>query len=338
MREKFLSELDSPQSLPSPHSKHSAATAQATRRYWFILNPAANRGKAKEKVKPLQQALKAKQVDTTIQLTTQPNEATDFARAVKSSVDIVVACGGDGTFNETAQPLIHSETVLGCIPIGSGNDFYSNLSGNTTPRKIALETAIEKVLNTATRMIDTGTVHFEQNGSSVKRAFLNSLGIGFTGEIARIAKQVPHVRGDLIYLYALWVVGRTYRAAPMTIELYTPSGVQTITESVFALMIGNGKREGGKFWITPEAEMNDGWLDICILKEFPIWKLPRWVFAFMRGSHIHTSQVIYTKISRAIIHLSRPESMHLDGEVYEQVSQSVQVSVVPQSLRVVAVS
>lgn len=337
MREKHLPELDSAQSSPLSRPEHTAPAAQAARRYWFILNPAANRGKARQNVKPLQQTLKARQVDTTIQLTTKPHDATEFARVVKSSVDAIVACGGDGTFNEAAQSLIHSETALGCIPMGSGNDFYSNLSGNAAPRKVPLESAVETVLRDITRAIDTGVAKFQQSNVAVRRAFLNSLGIGFTGEIARVAKQAPHLRGDLIYLYALWVVGRTHRAAPMTIELHTPSGVQTVTESVFSIMIGNGKREGGKFWIAPEADMSDGWLDICILKEFPIWQLPRWVVAFMRGDHIRTSQVIYAKVSKAVIYLSRPETMHLDGEVYEQVQASVEVSVEPRSLRVVAI-
>jgi diacylglycerol kinase (ATP) len=312
-------------------------TMSALRRYWFILNPAANRGKAKRHVEPLHHALKARQVDTTIQLTTKPLDATEFARAVKCSVDTVVACGGDGTFNETAQPLIHSNTVLGCIPMGSGNDFYSNLSCNRAPRRVRLESAVEKVLCSATCTIDTGQVSFQQHGFHVQRAFLNSLGIGFTGEIARVAKLVPHLRGDLIYLYALWIVARTHRAAPMTFELHTPHGIQTVTENVFSVMIGNGRREGGKFWIAPEADMRDGWLDICILKAFPMIELPYWVLTFMRGTHIHTSQVIYTKIKHAVIHLSRPESLHLDGEVYEHVEGCISVSVMPNSLHVVAI-
>ncbi|MCS7012301.1 MAG: YegS/Rv2252/BmrU family lipid kinase [Chloroherpetonaceae bacterium] len=307
-------------------------------RYWFIFNPAANRGKARRWVKPLQAVLKANQIDTVIQLTTQPNDATAFAEAARRKVEVVVACGGDGTFNEVAQSLIYSETPLGCIPLGSGNDFYSNLSGNTAPRRLPLDNAVRKVLNQRVQTIDTGAVLFQSQRGKYQRAFLNSMGIGFTGEIARVAKSVRYLRGDLIYLYALWWVGRTHRAAPMTIELTTPTGQQTCYEQVFSIMIGNGKREGGKFWIAPEAEMNDGWLDICILKEFPIWQLPKWVYAFLRGKHIYTSQVIYTKVKAADIHLLRPESMHLDGEVFEQVSGTVSVQVVPQSLNVIAVA
>lgn len=246
------------------HSLHQPAmhTMSALRRYWFILNPAANHGKAKRYVKPLQYALKARKVDTTIQLTTKPHDATEFARAIKCSVDTVVACGGDGTFNETAQSLIHSDTALGCIPMGSGNDFYSNLSCNSVPSD-SPRSAIEKVLCHATHTIDTGQVSFQRHGFHVQRAFLNSLGIGFTGEIARVAKLVPHLRGDLIYLYALWIVARTHRAAPMTFELHTPDGIQTITENVFSVMIGNGRREGVSFGLHPK----------------PICAMAGWIFA-----------------------------------------------------------
>lgn len=68
-----------------------------------------------------------------------------------------------------------------------------------------------------------------------------------------------------------------------------------------------------------------------------MFHLPKWVLAFMRGEHIHTSQVIYTKIKHAVVHLSRPESMHLDGEVYECVQGCIRVSVMPNSLHVVAI-
>lgn len=316
------------------------ATAELPRpRYWFIFNPAANRGKAKRFIKPLQAVLKANHIDTVIQLTTQPNDATVFAETARNKVEVVVACGGDGTFNETAQSLLHSETPLGCIPLGSGNDFYSNLSGNTAPQRLPLDSAVQKVLRQTVQTIDTGSVRFQSaQGKSVQRAFLNSLGIGFTGEIARVAKSVRYVRGDVIYLYALWWVGRTHRAAPMTIELTTPTGQQTISERVFSVMVGNGKREGGKFWIAPKAEMNDGWLDICILKEFPMWQLPKWVGKFLRGEHIHTSQVIYAKVKEAAIHLSRPEAMHLDGEVFEQVAGTVKIQVMPKSLKVLSIA
>ncbi len=297
---------------------------------WFIFNPAANRGKAKSHLKWLENALLEKHEEGVIQLTNQSGDAILFSQSAKAKSEMIVACGGDGTVNEVAQSLVGTETRLAVLPMGSGNDFFKNLS----PKK-KLNEAFRLATQGRERTIDVGKVAFQYNNQSYTRYFLNSLGLGFTGAIAKEARTSTR-KGDLIYLDALSKVGKTYSAMPMRLSLNTEHGNAVISESIFALTIGNGKIEGGKFKIAPDATLNDGFLNLAALTAFPKWHLPLWVSRYLRGSHTQHKKVHYHKISSATISLSEPLHLHLDGEVFENVSGEIRVDCVPNALTVIA--
>ncbi len=298
---------------------------------WFIFNPAANKGKAKQYLKWLKKALLERNEESVIQLTTQPGDAIEFSQSAKVKSKLIVACGGDGTVNEVAQSLIGTETRLAVLPMGTGNDFFKNLS----PKK-KLSDAFRLATQGKECKIDVGKVTFQYNNQTYTRYFLNSLGIGFTGAIAKEARTSTR-KGDLIYLDALSKVGKTYSATPINLSLNTENGAKLISEeSIFALTIGNGKVEGGKFKIAPDASLNDGFLNLAALTAFPKWHLPLWVLRYLRGNHIQHKQVHYHKISSATILLSEPMHLHLDGEVFENISGEILVECVPNALTVMA--
>ncbi len=297
---------------------------------WFIFNPAANRGKAKSHLKWLEKALLEKHEEGVIQLTNQSGDAIQFSHTAKAKSEMIVACGGDGTVNEVAQSLVGTETRLAVLPMGSGNDFFKNLS----PKK-KLDDAFRLATQGRERTIDVGKVTFQYNNQFYTRYFLNSLGLGFTGAIAKEARTSTR-KGDLIYLDALSKVGKTYSATPMHLSLNTEHGTAVISESIFALTIGNGKIEGGKFKIAPDATLNDGLLNLSALTAFPKWHLPLWVSRYLRGSHTQHKKVHYHKISSATISLSESLHLHLDGEVFENVAGEIRVECVPNALTVIA--
>jgi len=297
---------------------------------WFIFNPAANKGKAKSHLKWLEKTLLETHEEGVIQLTNQSGDAILFSQSAKAKSEMIVACGGDGTVNEVAQSLIGTETRLAVLPMGSGNDFFKNLSS-----KKKLIEAFRLATQGRKRTIDVGKVTFQYNNQSYTRYFLNSLGLGFTGAIAKEARTSTR-KGDLIYLDALSKVGKTYSATPMCLSLITEHGIIVVSESIFALSIGNGKVEGGKFKIAPDATLNDGFLNLSALTAFPKWQLPLWVSRYLRGSHTQHKKVHYHKISSATISLSVPLHLHLDGEVFENVSGEIRVECVPNALTVIA--
>ncbi len=297
---------------------------------WFIFNPAANKGKAKSHLKWLETALLNEREEGMIQVTTQSGDAMLFAQSASMKSEMIVACGGDGTVNEVAQSLVGTETRLAVLPMGSGNDFFKNLS----PKK-KMNEAFRLVKQGRERTIDVGKVTFQYHNQSYTRYFLNSLGLGFTGAIAKEAR-VSKRNGDLVYLDALSKVGKTYSATPITLSLNTEHGTKQISDTIFALTIGNGKVEGGKFKIAPDATLNDGFLNLSALTAFPKWHLPLWVSRYLRGSHIHHKKVYYHKISSATMTLSTQLHLHLDGEVFENVSGEIRVECVPNALTVMA--
>jgi YegS/Rv2252/BmrU family lipid kinase len=297
---------------------------------WFIFNPAANKGKAKTHLKWLETALLTKREEGVIQLTNQSGDASLFAESAKMKSEMIVACGGDGTVNEVAQPLVGTETRLAVLPMGSGNDFFKNL---TTKKK--LTDAFQLASQGKARKIDVGKATFRFNNQSYSRYFLNSLGLGFTGAIAKEARTSTH-KGDLVYLDALLKVGKTYSATPIQLLLNTEHGQTLVSERIFALTIGNGKIEGGKFKIAPDATLNDGFLNLSALASFPKWQLPLWVSRYLRGSHVRNSNVHYHKISSVTITLTEPLHLHLDGEVFENISGEIVVECLPCALSVVA--
>lgn len=306
-----------------------AHAQKKTRQYWFIFNPAANKGKAKTHLKWLENMLLAEHKEGIIQLTNQSGDAVLFSESAKVKSEIIVACGGDGTVNEVAQSLVGTETQLAVLPMGSGNDFFKNIS-----RKKKLNDAFRLAVQGKARKIDVGKVTFHSNNQSYSRYFFNSLGLGFTGAIAKEARTSKR-KGDLIYLDALSKVGRTYSATAMRLSLQTEHGQKLISESIFALTIGNGKIEGGKFKIAPDATVNDGLLNLCALTAFPKWKLPIWVSRYLRGSQTRHEQVHYHKIASATISLTKPLDLHLDGEVFENVSGDLFIECVPNALTVI---
>ncbi len=317
-----LSKLESPKSSFISGTSHN---------YWFIFNPAANKGRAGKQLEWLSDGLKKFGCDTVIQVTTEPNEATQFSEMAKKSVDVIVACGGDGTINEVIQPMVGTDTVLGCLPIGSANDFIKNISTCSQP-----ETHLSKLFKSPVQKVDIGKVSYTNGSTNQTRYFLNSFGLGFSGQIAKEAKSISWAKGDLSYAMALLKVASDYQPQRLKFRLHTPDEVLDYDEEIFMLSIGNGKVEAGKFMIAPHAEINDGLLDVCILKEISRKQLPKWIGKYIKGTQINESEVIYAQVTKLEIDIPKPEVLHLDGEVLDNVHDKLIVEVCPSSLNVLA--
>jgi diacylglycerol kinase (ATP) len=292
-------------------------------RYIFIFNPAANKGRAKHKAGWLASQV-AERSNSELLTTAYPGHAGEIARSGISDTSCFIACGGDGTLHEVVNAVAGGPVAVGVLPIGSANDFIKTLHPLT-----GVSGGINHFFAPSRKFVDLGSVTF--NGSG-KRYFINSLGVGFTGRIARTVKKTLWLRGELSYVHALLSVLAGYSPIRMHIRITRDDAVLELDEPVFAFSVSNGKVEGGKFRIAPQADLTDGLLDVCILRAIPKYAFFRYVLMYLKGTHIGDPKVLYCKAESVEIMLPEPDVMHMDGEVYDNVTGRISISVSPEKL------
>jgi diacylglycerol kinase (ATP) len=293
-------------------------------RYLFIFNPEADKGRASRKSQWLKTLVSGRN-DSSLVTTAHAGHAGEIARAAIRQSTCLISCGGDGTLHEIVNAVAAEGVMVGILPFGSGNDFIKTLDPHKTQRS-----GISHLFDAGSRAVDLGGVAF---GSSDFRYFINSLGIGFTGRVARAVKSAPWLKGELAYVYALFSVLMGYTPLNMQVKITLEDSVLELNEPVFAFSVSNGKIEGGKFRISPHAELSDGLLDVCILKAVAKHDFLGYVFKYLKGTHISDPKVLYCKAKAVEVTLTEPDVMHMDGEVYDDIHGKVAISVVPQGIQ-----
>jgi len=293
-------------------------------RYLFIFNPAADKGRASRKSQWLKTLVFGSK-DAALVTTDYSGHAGEIARTAIRQSTCLISCGGDGTLHEVVNAVAGEDVTVGILPFGSGNDFIKTLNPLRLPRA-----GISHFFNAESRAVDLGTVLF---GNSSSRYFINSLGIGFTGRVAKTVKAAPWLKGEFAYIYALLNVLFRYSPLNMHIKITQENSVVELDEPVFAFSVLNGKIEGGKFRIAPHAELSDGLLDVCILKTVAKHEFFGYVLKYLKGSHISDPKVLYCKAKSVEVILTEPDVMHMDGEVYDDIRGRIAISVVPEGIR-----
>jgi diacylglycerol kinase (ATP) len=289
-------------------------------RYLYIFNPAANKGRAFRKLEWLENLVK-KNKDSALITTTHAGHAGEIAQSVIGQSTLVISCGGDGTLHEVVNAVAGEGVTVGILPFGSGNDFIKTLNSGRKSRS-----GIGHFYHSESRAVDLGRVVFTNADS---RLFINSLGIGFTGRVAKTVKGAAWLKGELAYVYALISVLSRYASLKMHIKVTLADSVIELDEPVFAFSVANGKVEGGKFRIAPYADLSDGLLDVCILRGITKLEFFPYVFKYLSGTQISDPKVLYCKAKSVEVTLAKPDVMHMDGEVYDDVHGKIDISVVP---------
>ena len=297
--------------------------------FTFVMNPVAGKGAARKAVAALERLLRASDLSFEIVSTEYPGHATALARA--ASTPIVVAVGGDGTVNEVANGLVGSSKVMGIIPTGSGNDFVKSIG---IPRN--LRKALDVLKRRVVRKIDVGCVSCgkTQNGSTTyapERYFVNGIGTGFDAEVAQRVSQIRRLTGTLLYLTAVLQTLGVYKAPYFRISA---DGRQSEGKRLL-IATGNGKCAGGGFYLTPDADVSDGMLDLCMIEDVNLARILRLIPAVMRGKPVHDPHVAYERAAK--IKLESPDTfcVHADGEVIGRGVNAVRMEVLPGALTVI---
>ena len=260
--------------------------------------------------------IQEQQLDATVVPTERPLHATELARqAVDEGCDTVVAIGGDGTINEVATGLIDTKTTLGLIPCGSGNGLARHL-GIPKPNQLAFDTLLKGRL----RVIDTG----EANG----RPFFNVMGLGFDADIAdRFAKLTK--RGFQAYVRTTLSAWSSYQAQNVIVH----NGDQTIESPALILSVANSDQFGNNCYIAPGAQVDDGLIDLTIIKPIGFFRAIPLAMRLFLGRIDGSTHAIRTQGTEFVIERPSAGIVHADGEPFNT-SAKVTVTVRPKSLRV----
>lgn len=285
----------------------------------FILNPRAGTRRGRGALRVLQR-LALERPDVELEVSDRAGHAAELAARAAALGRSVVACGGDGTLHEVLNAVHGTGAAVGVLPMGSANDFLKSFDGGAPA-----VSRPERLPGARRTRVDLGRVAF---GRGVRRHFINSLGIGLTGRIARAVSRSKLLRGELAYAVALLRVLIGYAPVKMHIEITLPDGRMVLDEPVFAFSVGNGKIEGGKFVIAPEADLRDGLLDLCILRAIPGRALPGIVMKYLRGTQARDRRILSCRARRIEVRLEAPETMHMDGEVYDGVGGTLTIEAV----------
>jgi len=292
----------------------------------LIFNPAAGRGSAKRSLPEIQSALNAAGIIPEVLATRAPGDATTLAlQAAKDNVELVLSVGGDGTLQEVANGLVQAERgdsvpTLGIIPVGTGNDFLKTLG---VPGE--WKGACERIVQGQTRTVDVGRI----NG----RVFVNNVGVGFDAQVGIEAKKIQNLRGTAVYVAAL---ARTMLISYSTPQVTIQCDDKTFTQSITMLSIGNGRCSGGTFWLTPTALLDDGLLDVCIIRGLSKPGILGLVPEVMKGTHV-TKEAAQTLRARKItVTSNEPLPVHADGEVLYTDAQKLEIEVLPGVLKMLA--
>ena len=287
------------------------------KRILFIVNPISGNRNKKRFSGLATPELAGMNVSYEIVYTEGPGHATQLAAAAVGAVDVVAAVGGDGTLNEVARGLMGSDTPMAIVPAGSGNGLARCL-------QIPLDTT------NAVLLINSGSVERIDTGMVNENPFLSVAGIGLDANTAYDFAADPR-RGFLTYArYAL----RNYaHYHPEEVRITMDEG-ETLTCHPLLVTFANSNQFGYHAIIAPQASLQDGLLDTCVLTR-PSWLRAPFAAAKLMRGRLHKSRY-HTDYQAAHIRVERtaPGVVNIDGEPL-MMPATLDVRIVPKNLLVV---
>lgn len=283
-------------------------TAQRAR---LILNPSSGRERALEHIEALSARLRERYSPVEIVLTAGDGDAERAAAiAVADGCGALFIAGGDGTVNEAVNGLASvdglGETTVGIVPMGTGNDFAAALGIPTE-----IDAALDVLLAGRTLQVDLG----EMNG----RLFFNTSGGGFIAEVSvAVTPQLKTIAGRLAFLIGGAQTLLDYEPVRATITA-EPGGVR-LGLGLYAFAVCNSRLIGGGRLIAPEALIDDGLLDLCVIEAMSTLEFVALARKVADGDHVNDPRVHYLQAAHVTMAFDRIVKVNTDGEVMEATS------------------
>ncbi|HEV7517488.1 MAG TPA: diacylglycerol kinase family protein [Thermoanaerobaculia bacterium] len=285
----------------------------------FLLNPAAGRGAGAKHIHRLR-ILASRAGAGLVSSKSAADLAEQARRAAADGIERLIVAGGDGTMHHVAQGLAGTECALGVVPLGSGNDLAGTLG---IPPD--LEAAVEHARTGPVRRMDLARVG--------ETWCIGYAGVGFDSEVTRFANEVKYLRGPLIYLYSVLHTLATFKPPVMRIE----HDQGTFEGRAMFVVAANLPRFGGGMKIAPDARIDDGLLDLVIVREVSRATLLNVFPRVYTGRHVTHPAVTLVRTARVAITLDRDMTLYGGGEPVHPApaGMAVTVEAVPRALAVV---
>lgn len=286
------------------------------RKALFIINPISG-GKKKDGVPELiDQSLDKSVFDTTIVFSDGVSHARIIATEAVGKYDIAVAVGGDGTVNEIASAIVGSNTALGIVPYGSGNGLARFLGIPMNPQQ-------------AIQTLSTGKVESIDSGELNGKPFFNMAGMGFDAHISEVFSHGKK-RGFISYIKSSLQEIATYNEQDYQIEI----DGKVYNRKAFMLSIANSSQYGNNAHISPKASVQDGLLDVCVIRKFPLWRFPEMGIRMLTKTSEGTNYVEILRGKQINVTRQSEAPIHLDGEP-RMMGTDIHINIVPNSLKVI---
>ena len=252
-------------------------------------------------------------------------EAT-WTTELNQDADAALILGGDGTVHRHLKQLQQWQIPFLHVPIGSGNDFASSLGiKNPQTALTAWKRFVTKRDNLS--KIDLGTIH---QPPSTTHFFCNVAYFGIDSDVTRRANLLsPFWRANGGYILSLFPALLSYKAPNVRL---TADGKQ-FDKQVFLAVAANGTRYGRGLRIAPRADMSDGQLDLCLVRDLPRIKVATLFPTAYFGQHLRVKQVEYLRFHQLRVEPESPIDVYADGEFVCRTP--VEIGVIPNGLRVI---
>src|SRR5918995_397783 len=267
-----------------------------------VANPAAGHGKAGKLIGSVTTALHRLGVEHEIRVSESGPDVERLARAAsEDGARIVAALGGDGTASLVANGILGTATALATLPAGTGDDFAKAIGAGK------LRTAIELLADPKTADLDV----IEVTAGVATRSFLNIAGAGFDSEVNETANGMT---------IKLGATGTYVAALVKTLSSFSPAAFavtvdgERIEGDAMLVEVGSGRWTGGGMRVLPDAVMNDGLLDVCIVQALSKAAFLRAFPRVFTGSHTTHPKVTMRTGTKVEVEADRRVLVYADGE------------------------
>ena len=263
----------------------------------YIVNPVSGTSNKKTIVEYIESTVDASKFDIEIYYTKSAGDGAIKAKEyANNGFDKIVAVGGDGTVNEIARGLIQTNAALGIIPLGSGNGLARHL-------KIPLN------YQKANDIVLHGDIITSDYGLLNGKPFFCTAGMGFDAQVGHRFAKIGR-RGIITYAQASFLEYFNYRAQSYKITI----DGKTFSRQAFLITFANASQWGYNAYISPDASLNDGMVDMVIISPFPFVKVPLIGFQVFTKSIYHSDNMEVFRIKKATIEREKSGYIHIDGD------------------------